>query len=185
MWSTEPPFADAKALGTLGQFMAGVVLTLAAMALWAWYGLKNAGVLAERRDVSLVTWAALTGVGTLLALTPVLMFGLSAGWSMVPALGLTGPDALRLGAWSLVLGLLSSWVATWAWSIAARRLPVSLAAQLIVSETVFALMYGAAYRGSLPSWAEALGGALLLAGVVVALRTFQRTHETEQHAAAS
>ena len=166
-------FADAKALGTLGNFAAGVTLTLGALALWAWYGLRNARALADRGAVSPVTWTALTGVGTLLALIPVLFLGWFAGWSMIPSLGLASPDALRLIAWSLMVGLLSSWAATWAWSVAARRLPVSLAGQLIVSETVFALIYGAAYQGSPPSWAEAIGGTLLLAGVVVALRTFQ------------
>jgi drug/metabolite transporter (DMT)-like permease len=117
-------FAVAKALDMLGRFAAGVILTLAALTLWTWYGLRNARALDERGAVSAVTWTALTGVGTLLALIPVLGFGWVAGWSMLLSLGPTRPDALRLIAWSLMLGLLSSWAATWAWSIAARRLPV-------------------------------------------------------------
>jgi len=150
------------------------VLTLAALALWAWYGLRNASTITERPALSPITWTALTGVGTLLALLPVLLVGLAAGWSAVPSLGLAGSNALRLLVWSLILGLMSSWAATWAWSVAARQLPVSLAGQLIVSETVFALIYGATYQQRLPGWAEAFGGALLVAGVIVALRTFMR-----------
>ena len=167
-------FADAKAVGALAPFFLGLVLTLAALALWAWYGLRNASAITERPAISPITWTALTGVGTLVALLPVLLIGLAAGWSAVPSLGLAGSGALRLLAWSLILGLMSSWAATWAWSVAARQLPVSLAGQLIVSETVLALIYGAAYQQRLPGWAEALGGALLVAGVVVALRTFMR-----------
>lgn len=67
---------------------------------------------------------------------------------------------------------LSSWAATWAWAIAARRLPVSLAAQLIVAETVFARVYGAIYQRRWPSGAESMGAGLLLMGVFVALRSF-------------
>ena len=179
-------FVNAKAVGALAPFFLGLVLTLTALALWAWYGLRNASALAERSAVSPITWTALTGVGTLLALLPVLLIGLVAGWSAVPALGLAGPGALRLLVWSLTLGLMSSWAATWTWSIAARHLPVSLAGQLIVSETVFALIYSAVYQKQLPGWAEVLGGALLVAGVVVAFRTFMRnrpdTEATAQRA---
>ncbi len=63
----------------------------------------------------------------------------------------------------LILGLMSTWAATWTWSIAARHLPVSLAGQLIVFETVFALIYGAVYQKQLPGWAEVL--ARLMHGV--------------------
>jgi drug/metabolite transporter (DMT)-like permease len=167
-------FAQAKTIGALGDFATGVALTIAALAVWTWYGLTNAHALAARKAISPVTWTALTGIGTLVALIPVLVFGYFAGWSRLPSLGLAGPAALRLMAWSLGLALLCSWTATWAWSIAARRLPVSLAGQLIVSETAFALIYGAAYQGKLPGWAEVFGGLLLLAGVVVALRTFHK-----------
>lgn len=167
-------FVDAKAVGALAPFFLGVVLTFAALALWAWYGLRDAGALAERPALSPIAWTALTGVGTLLALLPLLPVGLVAGWSAVPTLGLAGPDALRLLAWGLILGLLSSWAATWTWSIAARHLPVSLAGQLIVSETIFASVYGATYEARLPGWTEALEGGLLIAGVVVALRTFDQ-----------
>jgi drug/metabolite transporter (DMT)-like permease len=176
-------FANAKALGAIGPFAIGVVLTLAALVLWAWYGLTNAQALAERAAMSPVTWTALTGVGTLVVLIPVLLLGWFAGWSMLPSLGLKGPGALHLIAWSLALALLSSWVATWAWSIAARRLPVSLAGQLIVSETIFALLYGAAYQGKPPGWAVVFGGVLLVAGVIVALRTFQQNRSERRNAA--
>jgi drug/metabolite transporter (DMT)-like permease len=167
-------FAQAKTVGAVGAFATGVVLTLAALSLWTWYGLTNARILAERKTLSPAVWTALTGIGTLIALIPVLLIGWLAGWSMLPTLGLAGPGALRLVAWSLVLAVLCSWAATWAWSIAAQRLPVSLAGQLIVVETIFALLYGALYRGQSPGWAEVLGGALLIAGVVVALRTFHQ-----------
>jgi len=161
----------AKAGGTLGVFVGGVALAVAALVLWSWYGLRNASALSQRRGLSPVTWTALTGLGTVLALVPVLVAGGIGGWSMVPALGLAG--AMRLVIWSLVLGLLSSWAATWAWAVAARRLPVSLAAQLIVAETVFALVYGAIYQGRWPSGVESVGAGLLLVGVAVALKSFE------------
>lgn len=164
--------AEARAGDALVPFLAGLALTAAALALWAWYGLRNAAALARHPALSSAEWTALTGVGTLLALLPVIPAGLALGLSAVPARGLAGPDAAGLLLWALVLGGLSSWTATWAWSVAARRLPVSLAGQLIVSETLFALLYGAVYERRWPGAGETVGAALMIAGVFAALRVF-------------
>ncbi len=166
--------AEARAGGTSAAFAGGLGLTAAALALWAWYGLANARALAARPALSAAEWTALTGLGTALALGPVLPIGLAAGLSAVPGLGFAGPDAVRLAAWGVALGALSSWAATWAWSVAARRLPVALAGQLIVSETLFALLYGALHERRGPGWGEAVGAALMVAGVLAALRVFAR-----------
>lgn len=106
----------------------------------------------------------MTGIGTLIALLPVIPIGWVTGLSAVPTHGIDAPGFARLLLWGTILGLLSSLASTWAWSIAARRLPVALAGQLIVSETVFALLYDAAYRGEAPSAVSLLGAALLLIG---------------------
>ena len=107
-------FANARTVGALVPLFLGLLPTIAALTLWTWYGLRNASALAERPTMSPITRTALTGVGTLLALPPVLIVGLVAGWSAVPSLGLVGPSALRFLGWSLILGLMSSWAATWA-----------------------------------------------------------------------
>jgi drug/metabolite transporter (DMT)-like permease len=152
----------------------GIALTLAALALWTWYGLANARALDARPQMTAVTWAALTGLGTGLSLVPVAVIGPLLGMSNVPALGLPAGDFGRLLLWGAILGVLASWAATWAWAIASQRLPVSLTGQLIVSETLFALLYGFFYEGRWPTVAEAIGAALLIAGVISAIRTFSR-----------
>ena len=108
----------------------------------------------------------------LLAAFAVLPLGWALGLSAVPSLGLAGLDAVRFLLWALLLAALPSWAATWAWSIASRRLPLSLAGQLIVFETLFALLYGALHEGHAPGPGEAVGAAFMLAGVVAALRAF-------------
>ncbi|MGO7837681.1 hypothetical protein [Rhizobium leguminosarum] len=59
----------------------------------------------------------------------------------------SGSEVLRFVGWALVMGLAGSWLATWFWVFASRRLPLALAAQLIVAETVFGLAYGFSSRG--------------------------------------
>jgi drug/metabolite transporter (DMT)-like permease len=162
-------------------FALGIALTLAALALWTWYGLANDRALDARPQMTAATWAALTGLGTALSLVPVAVIGPLIGLSNVPALGLPAGDFGRLLLWGAILGVLASWAATWAWAIASQRLPVSLTGQLIVSETLFALVYGFFYEGRWPSVAEAIGAALLIAGVVSAIRTFSRQQATSSN----
>ena len=70
----------------------------------------------------------------------------------------------------LAIGLFSSWGGTLCWNEASQRLPTTLAGQLIVFETLAALAYGYAWRGGAPAPLALAGIALLLAGVVMALR---------------
>lgn len=82
-------------------------------------------------------------------------------------------------AWALLMGLAGSWLATWFWSIASARLPLALAAQLIVAETVFGLIFGFVFAGRWPSAIEAGGALLQIAGVMLTIRAF---HEAGAHA---
>jgi drug/metabolite transporter (DMT)-like permease len=154
--------------------LVGVALALVALVLWTWYGLRNSSALAEYPDMDPAVWAALTGLGTVVAMVPLLVVGPLLGLSNVPKIGLTAADFGRLLLWGAILGVLASWGATWAWSICSQRLPVALAGQLIVSETLFALIYGFIYERRWPTLVEAAGSALLIAGVVAGIRAFNR-----------
>ncbi len=88
----------------------------------------------------------------------------------------------RLGSLSLLLGILSSWAASWLWNQASTRLPGTLAGQLIAFETLAALAYAAVWRGIVPAPHVLAGAALLLAGVVVAIRCFTAEMSSNSHA---
>ncbi|MDX8457571.1 hypothetical protein [Mesorhizobium humile] len=99
--------------------------------------------------------------------------GLGRGF-LSAATGLFGLS--RLGAsWDLAGNVylwadrLPSWLQSagvWSWNVAARNLPIALAEQLIVSETVFGVIFGLAAHGRWPSSAETCGIVSLIAGVV-------------------
>jgi drug/metabolite transporter (DMT)-like permease len=82
----------------------------------------------------------------------------------------------------LALGLFASWLGTLCWNEASQRLPTTLAGQLIVFETLAALTYAFALRGGAPSPTALAGIALLVAGVIWALRTRPEPVAAEGHA---
>jgi drug/metabolite transporter (DMT)-like permease len=68
------------------------------------------------------------------------------------------------------VGLFASWLGTLCWNEASQRLPTTLVGQLIVFETLSALAYAFLLRGAWPQPLTALGIALLVGGVMWALR---------------
>ena len=157
----------------LGRYLLGALLALAAVACWTWYPIRNADWLRAHPDRSASAWATAQGLATLpLAL---LGYALLWGWSAwsTPAADFAmpfGPRPLAFIGVMLAIGLLASWLGTLWWNEASQRLPPALSGQLIVFETLAALIYALALRGEAPAPLTLLGVLLLLSGVAWALR---------------
>lgn len=161
-----------------GQSAADVLLGAACAAfglmVWIAYAVINARVMRAPNPPGSLAWTGLQGIGAALATLPLIPLSLWLGNSGWPVYPLTTPEGIRFVTWSLALGIAGSWFATWFWIIAARRLPLALSAQLIIAETIFALLYGFLYEQRWPSWAEGTGAAIQMLGVVLAVAIFGR-----------
>ncbi len=159
----------------LSRYAWGAVLAVAAVACWTWYPLRNADWLRKHPGRSPGTWATAQGMATL----PLAAFGFGGFW-LWQALSSSsgggdfamplGPTPLRFVALMFAIGLLASWLGTLCWNEASQRLPTTLVGQLIVFETLAALTYVFMLRGQAPAPLTLAGIALLLAGVLWALR---------------
>jgi drug/metabolite transporter (DMT)-like permease len=98
-----------------------------------------------------------------------------AGIALVPG-SLIGQAELPAARWHLFwlvnLGLAvgGSWLGNALWNAASTRLPLTLSGQLIVFETLFALIYGFIYAQRLPRALEIAAIVLLVAGVSWSVR---------------
>jgi drug/metabolite transporter (DMT)-like permease len=70
----------------------------------------------------------------------------------------------------VAIGLFASWLGTLCWNAASQRLPTALAGQLIVFETLAASGYTFWLRGQWPEPLTVAGIALLVMGVIGAVR---------------
>jgi drug/metabolite transporter (DMT)-like permease len=168
----------------LGRYALGALLAVGAVACWTWYPIRNAAWLRAHADRSPRTWATAQGVATLpLALIGLVAWLLILGWVRWSTEGraeddpldplhiaVLGPTPARFVLLMFAVGLLASWLGTLCWNEASQRLPTTLAGQLIVFETLAALAYAFALRESWPPAATFAGIALLIAGVLWALR---------------
>ncbi len=167
----------------LARYAWGGVLAIGAVVCWTWYPIRNAEWLRAHPDRSPRAWATAQGIATLpLALVG---YALTWAWSAWAANGNAGggpaggapfvmpfgPRAADFIGLMFALGLLASWLGTLCWNEASQRLPPTLAGQLIVFETLAALAYAFVLRGQWPLWQTFAGVALLVGGVVWAVRT--------------
>ncbi len=161
------------------------LLALGAVVCWTWYPIRNARWLQQHPALRSSTWATAQGLATLpLALAgcavPVQQLFVATGvaggrcgagdafdWPLGPT------PALFIGL-MLLIGLSASWLGTLCWNRASQLLPTSLAGQLIVFETLSALLYAFLWRGTMPPLGTLAGIALLVAGVTLGIRAFAR-----------
>ncbi|MBK6868374.1 MAG: DMT family transporter [Burkholderiales bacterium] len=152
--------------GTPGpHYLRGIGLAVASMACWTAFALLNAAWLRRHPEVGATDWANWLGVAT----------GLG-GLLLALTLGTPLPQLMAQPGWPLfaliavAIGVGSSWLATILWNIASQKLSASLCGQLIVSETLFALLYSFLWDHRWPTLAQWAAAALFTAGILASIK---------------
>jgi drug/metabolite transporter (DMT)-like permease len=143
----------------------GIAYALASMVCWTIFAIFNSAWLKKHAEVSAADWANWLGVAT----------GLGA-WLLWMLAGsdlkaiTSDPKFIPFAIISIATGLGSAWLATIFWNIASQRLSASLCGQLIVSETVFALIYSSWWDGKLPAWLAIVAAVLFVLGILASIK---------------
>ncbi|MCS1491771.1 DMT family transporter [Escherichia coli] len=149
----------------------GIVLALVSVVCWAWYALRNARWLRENPDKHPMMWATAQALVTL----PVSLIGylVACYWLNIqtPDFSLPfGPRPLVFISLMVAIAVLCSWVGALCWNVASQRLPTVILGPLIVFETLAGLLYTFLLRQQMPPLMTLSGIALLVIGVVIAVR---------------
>jgi len=143
----------------------GIALAVASMVSWTVYGLLNAAWLQRHTGLNATDWANWLGVATGLG---ALVLWLVAGSDLATLKA--RPDGMLFAWIALASGFGSSWLATILWNVASQRLSASLCGQLIVSETLFALLYSFVWDGRWPQATEWAAAALFVLGILASIK---------------
>lgn len=155
----------------LGERVLGMALAVGAVLSWAWYAARNARFLQSQSRFDGNQWSLLWGMvtGALGGLVWLAVLALP-GDAFLPGADTTSADWTRFWALNLFLAIACSWFGNWMWNAAARRLPLTLSGQMLVFETLFALLYGFTWAQRWPTILELVAVGLLVAGVVMSAR---------------
>ena len=151
--------------GNGARFGWGIALALCSMASWTVYGLLNAKWLQRHAELNATDWANWLGIATGLG---ALLLWLVAGNDVATLQ--SQPDGMLFIWIALAGGFGSSWLATILWNIASQRLSASLCGQLIVSETLFALLYSFVWDGRWPQATEWVAALLFVLGILASIK---------------
>ncbi|KAF1005166.1 MAG: Inner membrane protein YtfF [Luteibacter sp.] len=143
----------------------GLLCAVIALISWTIYAIRNARWLARLEHVSVHDWNLLTGVATgamsLLLVPAALWFDAHAhdtsAW-------------LRFAAVSTGVAVFASIVGNGLWNLMSRLLPLTLVGQMILFETLFALLYGFLWESRWPHPAEWIAMAAVSLSVVLCVR---------------
>lgn len=153
------------------RYTSGIVLALVSVVCWAWYALRNARWLRENPDKHPMMWATAQALVTL----PVSLIGylVACYWLNIqtPDFSLPfGPRPLVFISLMIAIAVLCSWVGALCWNVASQRLPTVILGPLIVFETLAGLLYTFLLSQQMPPLMTLSGIALLVIGVVIAVR---------------
>jgi drug/metabolite transporter (DMT)-like permease len=149
----------------------GVLCAVGALVSWTIYAVQNSRWLGKVHHVSSHEWSLLTGVVT----------GAEALVLAIPAFLFT-PDTHATGEWlhftAVVMGvaICGSILGNAFWNRASRLLPLTLTGQMILFETLFALLYAFIWEKRLPTGLETAAMVLLVAGVLSCTAAHRGAH---------
>lgn len=149
--------------------LTGLACAVGALACWTWFAIENARYLQHQTHFNGNEWSVLWGVVTgALGASLWLVIGLMSDGNLQTTLASERWHSF----WLLNLGLAigASWLGNGLWNAASKRLPLTLSGQMIVFETLFALLYAFIYDHRLPRPLEMAAIALLVAGVSWSVR---------------
>ncbi|MEG2029280.1 MAG: DMT family transporter [Janthinobacterium sp.] len=161
--------AAAGAGADVAHRLLGVLCAVGALACWTWYALDNARFLKRHAHFSSVEWSMLYGLAS--GVIALLVGAAALALHLAGKVDEIGGGALARN-WSafwlvcMLLALGASVVANYLWNVSSRLVPVTLSGQLILSETLFALLYGFIHAQRMPRPLEWAAMLLLTAGVL-------------------
>jgi drug/metabolite transporter (DMT)-like permease len=163
MQSTLAQATRLPASGTL--FWWGVLLTVVAMGCWTAFALLNAAWLKRHPDVSATEWSNWMGVAT--GVGAMLLWLFAGSESKVL---LTFDNKALIALVCIATGFGSAWIGSILWNLASQRLSVSLCGQLIVSETLFGLLYAFIWSGAWPTQLQWAAVVMFTLGIIASIR---------------
>lgn len=159
----------APASGDGGRQFLGLACAIGALVSWTAYAVGNARCLARLDHVSVHDWNLLTGVVT--GAQVVVLIPVSLTFEPIRH---SGAAWAQLTGVSIAVAVAASILGNGLWNRMSRLLPLTMVGQMILFETLFALLYGFLWEHRLPLPLEVAAFALVVASVLTCIAAHGR-----------
>ncbi|RVT89534.1 DMT family transporter [Sphingomonas crocodyli] len=147
----------------------GLLCAIGALASWTAFAVGNARALARLDHVSAHDWNLLLGIVT--GAQAVLLIPLSL---TIDPTSYAPEQWLRFGTVSIGVAIFASIIGNALWNRMSRLLPLTMVGQMILFETLFALIYGFVWEARLPHPLECAAFGLVVASVLSCIAAHRR-----------
>jgi drug/metabolite transporter (DMT)-like permease len=139
------------------------ILPFLCLGLWTWYAVGNASFVKKHPQLTKTDMVSIMGV-----MTFVILMALGAAMIDIPRI-LHHEQFGAYVLWTAILGIGSSWAGFWLWNICSLRCPPTISGPLLVSETMFGLIYTFLYQQRLPTVSEGAAIFLFASGAMLVI----------------
>lgn len=163
--------------GSTSNQVIGLLCAIGALASWTSYAIGNARTLTRLEHVSSHDWSLLTGLVTGAQSLLLIPFALSLN-----NVSHTADAWAQLAAVSVGVAVFASIAGNALWNRMSRLLPLTLVGQMILFETLFALLYGFVWESRLPTPLEIAALAFVIMSVLTCLAAHRKPVQIEPSA---
>ena len=163
------------ASGSMQSQLVGLFCAIGALISWSCYAVGNQRWLMRLKNVSAHEWSLLTGLVTgsqAIVLLPLALYWNSGHHSELAWLSFAGV--------SMGVAVCASLAGNAFWNRMSQLLPLTLVGQMILFETMFALIYGFVWEQRLPTVQEAAAFGFVVASVISCVSAHQQQKSPTQ-----
>jgi len=163
---------------TPANYLLGLFCSFLSLAAWSWYVVANSEFFKKYPDVQSCDWSTMIGVSTIfwviLCSTVTHLFFPTEFALEKYTFDNDSFSCFLIG--SCILGLVCSWVGAYCWNRANHYLPVTLAGQLTIFETIFGVVFVYLVEQRMPPLMELVGMSCLIGAVLYGIHVTSRSH---------
>jgi drug/metabolite transporter (DMT)-like permease len=153
-------------------YWVGALSACGSLAAWSWFVVTNSRFLKKNPQISSSEWSTLIGAATFFW---VFFLGIAyESWHGIEHWQKFITPSSNLSNFitgCLILGIACSWIGAYLWNNACLRLPISVAGELTIFETIFGLLFFYLLNEETPPLTEFAGIILMLSAVIYRMGT--------------
>jgi drug/metabolite transporter (DMT)-like permease len=157
---------------TVGQKLLGIGLIIICLVIWTWYTIVNARLLKSNPSISPNMWSLLIGISAFIQVIICffIIFFFKKSSLAIFNHQVSFNETLSFIAVIVILGILATWIPMVLWNKVSFSLPIPLLGQMMIFESIFAIIYGYCYQLKVPSMWEVLGMVVMFVGIMLGVK---------------
>ncbi|CCB85931.1 putative uncharacterized protein [Parachlamydia acanthamoebae UV-7] len=167
---------------SIEDYLFGLACAIIALIAWTWYVVANADFLKRHPEVPCSQWATMIGTATFcwVVVVATVIGIIDSTLVDITKMVTFEEELIAFLAGCLILGIICSWCGSYLWNRASTLLPIALAGQLTIFETVFALILVFFIEQRVPFYTEVAGMTLMLGAIAGSLWFLGSPEQTKE-----